>query len=281
MAGAENAVKSTRGSFIILSRRFLALGLAERPFHFAGAGGFSFPAMSIKIMTEVWETSPARGTELFLLIALADFANDQGECWPGVETLARKIRATRRSVQRLLRNLEEAGLVTCLEGGGRESNRYLVHTRDKITPPPATPEPPQQRKIVAAPATPVSPDPLGTPKEAKKGAKPLPDIPLPLLLRTPEFSSAWTDWNAYRREIKKPLVASSATAQLEKLLTFGVADAIESIRNSIQNQWQGLFPPKTNGNARNQRPNPRDCESTRLALADYEAYDKRMAAGGV
>lgn len=36
-----------------------------------------------------------------------------------------------------------------------------------------------------------------------------------------------------------------------------------------------------NGNARTQRPNPRDCESTRIAIADYEAYDKRVAAGGV
>ncbi len=113
----------------------------------------------------------------------------------------------------------------------------------------------------------------------KKVAKPLPEIPA--ILRTPEFEAAWSDWLSYRSEIKKKLVASSAAAQLKKLESFGLADAVESIRNSIQNQWQGLFLPKTNGNARTQRPNPRDCESTRTAIADYEAYDKRMAAGGV
>lgn len=224
-------------------------------------------------MTAVWESSPARGTELFLLIALADFANDRGECWPAVDTLALKIRATRRSVQRLLRNLEEAGLITCLEGGGRSSNRYVVHTRDNFTPPPATEEPPQQRKIVAPPATPVSPEPSRTPKESKKAIL----VEIPLLLQTPEFLAAWSDWEAYRRQIKKPLIAISAAAQLKKLESFGATDAVESIRNSIQNQWQGLFPPKTNGNSRPEKPNPRLTSNSHVEQYAGFSHNARLA----
>jgi hypothetical protein len=38
--------------------------------------------MSIKVMSQVWEHSTRKGTRLLLLLALADFANDEGICYP-------------------------------------------------------------------------------------------------------------------------------------------------------------------------------------------------------
>lgn len=65
--------------------------------------------MSIKIMTHVWEHSPSTGSKRLVLLALADNANDDGYCWPSLETIASKCRLTRRYTINLLDQLEADG----------------------------------------------------------------------------------------------------------------------------------------------------------------------------
>lgn len=65
--------------------------------------------MSIREINRVWETSPHKGSELLLLLAIADHANDHGEAWPSQETLAAKTRMSVRQVRRLALTLEESG----------------------------------------------------------------------------------------------------------------------------------------------------------------------------
>ncbi len=58
--------------------------------------------------------------------ALADHANNTtGECWPMMETLARILGRTAKTIQRHLRLLEEAGLVVVLERRRDGKGRYL------------------------------------------------------------------------------------------------------------------------------------------------------------
>ena len=90
--------------------------------------------MSIKIMNYVWEHSKQKGTELLLLLALADFADDSGDCYPSINRLAKKARTGERNTQKLLRKLETAREITIHETAGIETghgktNRYTVHTR--------------------------------------------------------------------------------------------------------------------------------------------------------
>lgn len=56
-------------------------------------------------MTAVWDRSKQTGTALLILLALADFTNDDGYCWPSIDTLAHKARCSRRHVQRLLKDI--------------------------------------------------------------------------------------------------------------------------------------------------------------------------------
>jgi hypothetical protein len=65
--------------------------------------------MSISVMASVWDESSLSGTELLLLLAIADFADERGIAYPSVATLARKIRMSDRNVRYLLTNLVESG----------------------------------------------------------------------------------------------------------------------------------------------------------------------------
>jgi len=97
--------------------------------------------MSIRIMSRVWELQDISATQKLVLLALADWANDEGLCWPSINRLAVKTGATSRSVQRLIRQLEELGLVKREEVVGK-GNRYWIalpmtecHPRHSVTPP--------------------------------------------------------------------------------------------------------------------------------------------------
>jgi hypothetical protein len=101
--------------------------------------------MSIRIMSWVWENSIQKGNELLLLLALADSANDQGVCWPSLETLAKKTRMSRRYVKRVMADLKETGLVISNprldDKGDPTSNLYQIIIPTGVgTPRPLPPE---------------------------------------------------------------------------------------------------------------------------------------------
>jgi len=83
--------------------------------------------MSIRVMNWVWEHSTAKGSELLLLLAIADAADDQGRnAFPSIGTLAAKTRMCRRTVQRLVVKLEDDGHLILRRAGGRRANTYEV-----------------------------------------------------------------------------------------------------------------------------------------------------------
>ncbi len=92
--------------------------------------------MSVRVMAKVWDTFPGNGSELLCMLALADFANDSGFAYPAVSTLAKKVRLTRRQVQKVLRRLMEAGYLSVvgnLNGGSpKATRRYQINT-DRLT----------------------------------------------------------------------------------------------------------------------------------------------------
>jgi helix-turn-helix protein len=92
--------------------------------------------MSIAIMTQVWQRSQHKGSELLLLLALADNANDQGIAYPSVRTLAKKTRLSTRQVKRLIKVVELSGeLRVSYETGPRGCNEYAILLGgDKMSP---------------------------------------------------------------------------------------------------------------------------------------------------
>lgn len=88
--------------------------------------------MSIKLMSRVWEKDLPQN-QAFVLLALADHANDEGVCHPSVLRVAWKTGYSRRAVQRIIRELEEAEIVTVIANakGGRLRPRYYFLDLEK------------------------------------------------------------------------------------------------------------------------------------------------------
>lgn len=82
-------------------------------------------------MTKVWEWSRTEGAELLVMLALADHADDDGMCYPGIERIAKKCRISGRSVQRHIKTACELGELQVDENKGAtvqggQTNRYRI-----------------------------------------------------------------------------------------------------------------------------------------------------------
>lgn len=164
--------------------------------------------MSIRVMTLVWEYSIHSAGDLLVLLAIADYANDEGEAFPAVATLARKARMSVRNCQYVLSRLVKAKeLEVNRDGGPRGCNLYRVkilhpaaHCRGGVKP------------IAPPPVKPVAPDPSsGSIKDPSS---------IPLKKRSARTRKSWTQrdiratYELYPR-LKKPLQAYKA---IEKAL---------------------------------------------------------------
>lgn len=74
--------------------------------------------MSIRTMARVWEESQHSGTNLLMLLAVADFSDDDGIAYPSVDKLAKKCRMSKRNAQDRLRELSDSGELVVLKNQG-------------------------------------------------------------------------------------------------------------------------------------------------------------------
>ena len=86
--------------------------------------------MSIKVMSKVFEWSESEGTDRLVMLALADFCDDDHICYPGIGRVAKKCRISERTVQRSMMSLQKLGELHREMGAGVEvkgkgfTNRY-------------------------------------------------------------------------------------------------------------------------------------------------------------
>jgi hypothetical protein len=89
--------------------------------------------MSIKVMDAVWEDTQLNQGETLVMLALADWANDYGRCWPSLPQLERKTRISVRGIRGIVDRLIEQGVLekTIIEGKGV---KYIVRPRNYVPP---------------------------------------------------------------------------------------------------------------------------------------------------
>lgn len=107
-------------------------------------------------MATVWATSPYRGEALLLHLALADFANDEGICFPSQKTLARKARCSENYVRVAVKRMVADGWLEVVEpahGRGRAITYQLKP--HSANPHSANPHSPRRETPFATKSTPL------------------------------------------------------------------------------------------------------------------------------
>lgn len=210
--------------------------------------------MSVRVLSKVWDGYPGGGTELLALLALADWSDDEGRCFPSINSIAKKIRLKERQVQRTVNHLIREGFVTILSnkfgGAPGSSRRYQIVISSLTGVLNDTPK--HETGVIQdadgchiAPSTGVVDDTLTViePSLTMKGFE-LPDW-VPVI-----------EWNAFvdhRKKLKKPLTSYSMNLAIKKLKVIVDAGnkADDIINESILRGWQSFFIPKDSGASKN------------------------------
>lgn len=80
--------------------------------------------MSVSLMSVAFR-APLPTTQKFVLVALCDTANDQGECYPSITTLMERCSLSERAVQSSIRSLEQLGYLRREFRSGRSTVYWI------------------------------------------------------------------------------------------------------------------------------------------------------------
>lgn len=182
--------------------------------------------MSYRALNWAWEADLPT-SQKFVLVALADMADEHESCFPGQERLGRMIGATDRTVRAALVKLEESGLISRTQRRGadgmRTSDRYVLHTNRKILPVVESPE--ADDNLTGNLRQPHRKQIPGNPQRTTRE----PSDPVEALLEV-----LWTMWPTSRRSSRKEVTKALKTA-------LKVADAqtlIEAVKRHTD-VWSG------------------------------------------
>ncbi|WJN52095.1 helix-turn-helix domain-containing protein [Pseudomonas asiatica] len=214
--------------------------------------------MSMELMVKAMKTKVGNPLRKLVLIKLADNASDQGECWPSYQHIADQCEISKRSVMLHVSNLEAQGLLKkeIRKGGpkGNSSNLYYLTLTGAAYSPGVVQEIHQGSaaaapggSAAAAPRTSHSFEPVTEPVEQTVAAAPsakkkAPKFDPMTCKPTNVSEQTWADWCQHRKEIRKPLTATTCEKQAKTLAGHHAPDAV--INQSISNGWTGLFPEK-------------------------------------
>jgi len=86
--------------------------------------------MSNKALGFIFEHSNTKGSARVLMLAIADMANDEGECYPGRAYLAAKVNVSERQLTTLIRDCEELGELRVFQRSQSDednrTNKYYI-----------------------------------------------------------------------------------------------------------------------------------------------------------
>lgn len=196
--------------------------------------------MSILISSKVWKNGPEKQAQLLVMLALADFANDEGICWPSMETLARKVRMTERGTRKIVAKLKADGWIAVKTGGGRHGcNQYTVFPEQFTgNNKPGTQENPEHDS--PKPGTEVQKTLNRGSAEPSGNTKELPSNSARTVLCEVLKEETADDFIAHRKAIKKPVTPQAAKQLVKKVE--GLEDPDAAFNESIAKGWLGVFP---------------------------------------
>lgn len=89
--------------------------------------------MSIEFMNWCWKEADVNKAELLVLLSLADQANDNGECYPFIKSIAKRTRSNEATVHRNLKKLENEGIIEISKHNGRGNHYKILALQNAIS----------------------------------------------------------------------------------------------------------------------------------------------------
>lgn len=227
--------------------------------------------MSIRIMSQVWNMEIDDSTAKLTLMALADFSDDEGYCYPSYEVLAKKISKSKRTAIRAVEKLTELGFLQKekreLNDGTSRTNLYkIVSENERVTqtPPMMTNGKEAVTSMTSHSDTDDTRVVTNVSLHSDKGVTPInittnrtvsrtikePSInPLPPKgVSLPDFidPKLWQEYLAYKKERREKLSTKGIEMKFSEWAKWDAEgiDVNECLREAMRNEWQGVFKPK-------------------------------------
>ncbi len=225
---------------------------------------------------------------VYAVIAFRIGQNDS--CWPGTRRLAQDVGTSRWVILKAVRRLEQVGFLRVQRHIDGKSNSYqLVQSGDVNTPLPneiigventhSGVEKTQggaenaqggvenaqggvektQEAVSKRHHKRKGKDKRKDKRKEQEGESDLNSLhqpcgeEFPVGLDTPGFAQAWEQWQTHRRELRRPLTATTTRRQLAMLARYSADTAEAMIWQSIEHGWMGLFALKERGASDAQR----------------------------
>ncbi|MEW4469023.1 helix-turn-helix domain-containing protein [Parasphingorhabdus sp. JC815] len=212
-------------------------------------------------MSEIWDMEGLSPVEKLSLLALADWANDDGLAWPSIKQIADKTGCSRRTVQAAFSRAEKEGLLTREQVIGKGC-KYTIHPCKRRTRAGGAPvQESAQTRAGGAPNTPVNTIKKKDTNVSKK-EKPIPPA-------KPDSVSAevWDDWLAMRKAMKAPVskTAINGIAREAERAGWPLEDALAEC---VARGWKGF---KADWVRNDERRNEKSGSVTESAVAGAKA----------
>lgn len=232
--------------------------------------------MSIRVMSAVWDKFPGSGSSLLTMLALADWSDDVGRCFPSVSSIANKVRLSSDQARRVVHQLIDSGFVAVIAGktGGRMSRRYQINL-DSLTPcTDASPSTDASPALAPMPAQPLHSHASRTVIEPSINHQPIPEAKKPPRSKSvdsvPDGFAEF--WEAYGKKNGK----ANTIAQWKKIKPD--ADLVQAIVSAAASYSAGREPQY--------RKDPERWLKGRLWLDDLESTGANgsmfdLAAGAI
>lgn len=205
-------------------------------------------------MTLAWKSGSPAGQKMVLL-ALCDNANDQGECYPSINMLAKKCSMAERTVQQHISDMEADGMVKREMRTGR-STVYHIDPRRFCTPADSAPQqilhpapaksaptPPQNLHPTPADSAPITTNEpsIESSRKPKKRGQAAPDgfSALDALLAAGVERQVAADWLKLRKE-KKATVTQTALDKIVSEAALAGLSLEGVLRLCCERGWAGF-----------------------------------------
>ena len=222
-------------------------------------------------MSQVWNMEIEDSTTKLTLMALADFSDDEGYCYPSYEVLAKKISKSKRTAIRAVDKLTELGFLQKekreLKDGTSSANLYKILSENErvtqthprvtnenervtaMTLPSDTDDTPRVTSMTPCSDKGVTPINITTNRTVSRTIKEPSINPLPPKgVSLPSFidPNLWQEYLAYKKERREKLSSKGIEMKFSewaKWASEGI-DVNACIREAMANEWQGVFKPK-------------------------------------